>query len=396
MTDGIHRLLTDKGAAVVMAALGDGVDQCRIIGGAVRDGLLDRPIHDIDIATVLRPEVTVRKLEAAGIKAVPTGLAHGTITAVVNGQGYEVTTLRQDVETDGRHAEVAFTDDWQLDASRRDFTFNALSVDRSGAIHDYFNGAADLAAGLVRFVGEPAERVQEDYLRILRFFRFFAWYGKGMPDPRAIEACRDGVQGIAQLSAERICIEMLKLLSAKNPANAIEAMSASKVLQAVLGERIDATCFQRLLAISDKTEAIFRLAALIPGDAKQHKDIAECLRLSNAARRRLISLATPYDDLDDEAALYHLGADLYCERALLAGAIEGAPTEARLKLADDWTPKMFPIAGRDLLDLGMAKGPGIGAMLADLETWWIASGFKANRAVIRAEAASRIARGDSQ
>jgi poly(A) polymerase len=391
---GLHRLLDDAGAKRVLDALGDGSDVARFVGGAVRDALLDRPLHDIDIATSRLPEETLALLDTAGIKSVPTGLKHGTITAVVNGRGIEVTTLRLDVATDGRHAEVAFTDDWRADASRRDFTMNALSLDRSGDVHDYFGGQDDLTARRVRFVGDADTRVREDYLRILRFFRFFAWYGEGMPDEAALSACTAGREGLQRLSAERIRVEMLKLLAAPRPLPAIQAMADVGVLAELLGQAATPSGLAMLLPIELEADPLLRLVALSPGDKAHMLSIAECLRVSNAERRRLTDLALPLDDLNapPEIALHRLGADLYRQRALLSAAIEGSRYEERMVAADAWTPQQFPIAGRDLLALGIPKGPDVGELLSVLETWWITGGFRAQKADILAEAKVRIGR----
>ncbi len=394
MKPGLQRLLNDGGAKRVLNALGAGPDVARFVGGAVRDALLDRPLHDIDIATSRLPEETLALLGAAKIKAVPTGLKHGTITAVVNGRGIEVTTLRLDMATDGRHAEVAFTDDWRADASRRDFTMNALSLDRSGDVHDYFGGRDDLTARRVRFVGDADTRVREDYLRILRFFRFFAWYGKGVPDEAALAACASGREGLQRLSAERIRVEMLKLLSAPRPVLAIQAMADVGVLAELLGKAASPSGLAKLLPIELEADPLLRLAALSPGDKDHMLSVAECLRLSNAERRRLTDLASPMDDLNAEPAiaLHRLGKDLYRQRVLLAAATEGTSFEERMGVADAWTPKTFPVAGRDLLALGIPKGPGVGELLSALESWWIAGGFRAQKADILAEAKARIGR----
>jgi poly(A) polymerase len=391
VTPGLQRLLDNKGARRVLAALGDGPDSARIVGGAVRDALLDRPVHDIDIATSCVPEETQARLGAAKIKAVPTGIAHGTITAVVNGKGIEVTTLRLDLATDGRHAEVAFTDDWQADASRRDFTFNALSLDQTGVVHDYFGGQQDLAAGLVRFVGEADARVREDYLRILRFFRFFAWYGVGEPDAAALSACEAGRNGLAQLSAERIRVELLKLLGAPDPLPAAKAMAEAGVLQGLLGaDAPDALA--KLISVEGAVDPLLRLAALAPGDATEMKALGEKLRLSNAERRSLSDLAKPWNDLDAEpsAMLYRMGADRYRRRALLAFAVQGKPLAGKLAAADAWTSKTFPLAGRDLLALGVPKGPAVGVLHSSLEAWWIDCGFRPSKTDILREAEARL------
>lgn len=394
MKSGLHRLLYDANARRVLDALGGGPDVARFVGGAVRDALLDRPVHDIDIATSRLPEETLTLLEGANIKAVPTGLKHGTITAVVNGCVIEVTTLRLDVATDGRHAEVAFTDDWRADASRRDFTMNALSLDQSGVLHDHFGGQDDLAAKCIRFVGDADTRVREDYLRILRFFRFFAWYGEGLPDEAALSACAAGREGLQRLSAERIRVEVLKLLSAPRPMLAIQSMADVGILAELLGHAAAPSGLAELLRIELEADPLLRLAVLSPGDKLHMLSIAECLRLSNAERRRLTELALPLDDLNTApaAALHRLGRELYRQRVLLAAALEGTSYEDRMAAADAWTPKSFPIAGRDLLALGRPQGPGVGELLSALESWWIAGGFRAKKADILAEAQAQIER----
>lgn len=394
MTSCLQRLLNDAGAKRVMQALGDGPDVSRFVGGAVRDALLEKPVHDIDIATSRLPEDVLKRLATAKIKAVPTGLKHGTVTAVVNGRGIEVTTLRLDVATDGRHAEVAFTDDWRADASRRDFTINALSLDQFGMLHDYFGGQVDLNARRVRFVGDAHARVREDYLRILRFFRFFAWYGAGAPDPAALAACADGRTGLQRLSAERIRAELLKLLSAPKPLPAIEAMADIGVLAELLGPITAPSALQKLLAIERGSDPLLRLAALSPGAGDHMLSIADCLRLSNVERRRLTDLAAPYDDLgrDPAADLYRLGQAVYRQRALLASVVEGAPLEARMAAADVWTSRSFPIAGRDLIALGVPRGPAVGDLLAALEAWWVEGAFRAAKGDILAEARARLQR----
>ena len=403
MKPGLQRLLNDGGAKRVLNALGAGPDVARFVGGAVRDALLDRPLHDIDIATSRLPEETLALLGAAKIKAVPTGLKHGTITAVVNGRGIEVTTLRLDMATDGRHAEVAFTEDWRADASRRDFTMNALSLDPSGDLYDYFGGQDDLATQRVRFVGDAETRVREDYLRILRFFRFLAWYGDGIPDEAALEACAAGREGLQHLSAERIRVEMLKLLSAPRPLLAIQAMANVGVLAELLGKAASPSGLAKLLPIELEPDPLLRLAAISPGDKDHMLSIAEGLRLSNAERRRLTDLASPLDDLNalPAVALHRLGGDLYRQRVLLAAAIEDAPYKERMVEADAWMPQSFPIVGRDLLALGIPKGPSVGELLSALECWWVAGGFCAQKADILAEAKARIrcpaaAKGDNQ
>ncbi len=276
--------LADPALVSVMAVL----PEARVVGGAVRDTLAGRLVTEIDLATPREPEQVVHTLKAAGIRAVPTGLDHGTVTAVVDGRGFEITTLRRDVETDGRHATVAFTDDWRADAARRDFTINALSMTRDGAVFDYFDGIADLRAGRVRFVGDPATRIAEDYLRILRFFRFFSRYATGAADHAALSAIRAGVLGLGGLSAERVWSELSRILSAPDPCTAVGLMAELGVLAAVLPEGADPARLARLIAAGAPPDPLLRLAALLTGDTLA---LAARLRLSVAERDRLAGFA---------------------------------------------------------------------------------------------------------
>ena len=375
--------------ALFAALDGDGAET-RFVGGVVRDALLGRPVADVDLATTLPPDDVARRLKAARIRAVPTGLAHGTVTAVLEGHGYEITTLRRDVATDGRHAEVAFTSDWAADAARRDFTMNAMSADRSGRVYDYFTGRADLAAGRVRFVGDAEKRVAEDYLRILRFFRFLAWYGTGEIDREGLEACRAGAAGLARVSAERVRHEMLRLLAAPDPGTSLDAMTATGVLEALLGH--PPADVRPLIALERTAgrapDPLLRLAALAPGDAAA---LARRLRLARRERIALEAMAPPWTDLDADReggpgdatgmrrALYRLGRETFERRALLAAAnaseANGAVLAARLAAAADWRPRKLPIGGRDLGGLGLTPGPEIGAMMRELEAYWIERNF---------------------
>lgn len=388
--------LREPAVAAVFGALdGDGAET-RFVGGAVRDGLLGRPVSDIDFATSLTPDETSRRLVAAGLKAAPTGLAHGTVTAVVDGRGFEVTTLRQDVETDGRHAVVAFTDDWRGDAARRDFTINAMSADRSGVVYDYFAGLDDLKAGRVRFVGVAEDRVREDYLRILRFFRFHAWYGQGEIDSAGLAAARVGADGLAKVSAERVRVELLRLLAAPDPTATVDAMSAMGVLQILIG---DPCCpLQNLIAVEQSAglapDPILRLAALAPATG----DLTTRLRLSRAEARALAALSAPWDDLGADAlawrrALYRIGPAAFRGRAILAAAEgETGCLAGRLAAANAWSPQRLPVNGKDLLRAGLTHGPEVGAMLQALEEHWIEQDFVPDRAALIDEAKARIVR----
>jgi poly(A) polymerase/tRNA nucleotidyltransferase (CCA-adding enzyme) len=383
--------LSDPALMPVLAAL----PEARIAGGAVRDTLAGRPVADIDLATPRRPDQVVAALTGAGIRAVPTGIAHGTVTAVSGGRGFEITTLRRDVQTDGRHAVVDFTDDWRADAARRDFTMNALSMTRDGAVFDYFGGIADLHAGVVRFVGDPATRIAEDYLRVLRFFRFHARYAAGPPDAAAVAAIRAGVPGLAQLSAERVWSELSRILAAPDPRGAVSLMAALGVLAAVIPEGADPARLIRVVAAGAPADPVLRLAALLTGDPEA---FAARLRLSNVDRDRLVALrAAPLAGPDaDDAALRRLLADtdpaVLLDRTWLDGGSGPDWTALRARLAAMPQP-VFPLEGRDVLALGLPPGPQVGALLRGVREWWLEGGCRAEDAACRAELARRAGRG---
>jgi poly(A) polymerase/tRNA nucleotidyltransferase (CCA-adding enzyme) len=380
--------LTEPSLAAVMAAL----PEARVVGGAVRDALAGRLITDIDLATPRTPEQVIEALQAAGIRAVPTGLDHGTVTAVCRGRGFEVTTLRRDVETDGRHARVAFTDDWREDAARRDFTINALSMTRDGAVFDYFDGAADLSAGRLRFVGDPVRRIAEDYLRILRYFRFFSRYAAGPPDAGAVAAIRAGVPGLAALSPERVWKELEGILAAHDPRAAISLMAETGVLRAVLPEGYDVARLSRLVAAGAPADPLLRLAALLTGEAGT---LADRLRLSTAERERLTALrsAPVPGPGDDDAALRRLLADetgeMLIDRCWLAGGAAPEWAVVRARLAAMPRP-VFPLEGRDVLALGVAEGPRVGVLLRGVRQWWLDGGCMATPEACRAELVRRL------
>ncbi|MGN6277199.1 MAG: CCA tRNA nucleotidyltransferase [Sphingomonas sp.] len=350
--------------------------RARFVGGAVRDTLLGLPVADIDIATPLEPEQVIARLKAAHVKAVPTGIAHGTITAVLPDGPIEVTTLRHDVETYGRHAKVAFTADWQADAARRDFTMNALYADpESGEIFDYFDGLTDLEAGRVRFIGDPLQRIAEDHLRILRFFRFHARFGDA-PDAAGLDACTARANDLMALSRERIAAELLKLLVAKGAVETAALMYARGIFKPVLPE-IDGRGVERLARVA-ATEAaaglaphpIRRLAALLPDDPAIGETVGARLKLSNADRRRLIS-ALDGDLTAPHPLAYRLGTEQALDRWLLqtADPLEGA----RQIIA--WTPPTFPLSGGSIVARGVAKGPDVARLRREAEDQWIAEGF---------------------
>ena len=361
------------GGARVLAALGAADGTTRLVGGAVRDALIGIAVSDTDLATQLTPDAVVARLEAAGIKAVPTGIAHGTITAISHGETFEVTTLRRDVSTDGRHAVVAFSDDWRADAGRRDFTINALYADPlTGAVFDYFGGLDDLAARRVRFIGDAATRIAEDHLRILRFFRFHARFGVGAPDAAGLAACAARANDLMALSRERVRGELLKLLGVTNPVPTVAVMLAHGILTPVLPEALDVDRLARVIAAEAaaavEPSPLRRLASLLPADAKLLDGVARRLRLSNAERLRLVAMAaTPGADPFAEA--YYDGAAAAIDRRLLAGTDASALT--------GWTRPRFSLSGRDLIARGVPAGPEVSRELGRLEREWVAAGFPA-------------------
>lgn len=376
--------LTSKGASV------------RFVGGCVRDAILGREVKDIDIATHDEPNTVMALLKTAGIKAIPTGIAHGTVTAVIGHAHFEITTLREDVETYGRRAKVAFTNDWKADAARRDFTFNAMFCDATGAVYDPFDGIADLKAGRVRFVGDAETRINEDVLRLLRFFRFHAHYGKGAPDEAGLAACRKLAHLLPTLSGERVAGELLRLLAADDPASVMHLMEREGVLAHVLPEAEHLGRLAALTAIERRlggTDALRRLAATLGASARTAEDVAERLRLSNAETERLIALAAPespvtatMDAKAQRRELYRLGAARYRDLVLLAWAQamekdgkDNAAFPAMLAAGDAWKPVQLPIKGRDVLALGVENGPAVGRLLRDIEEWWIENDFRPTR-----------------
>ncbi len=358
----------------ILAALDAEGGMVRAVGGAVRDALLEIPVADVDLATKWQPTETVRRLRAAGIKAVPTGIAHGTVTAVADGHAIEVTTLRRDVATDGRHAQVEFSSDWRDDAARRDFTINALYADPvSRDIEDYFDGLADLGERRVRFIGDPATRIAEDHLRILRFFRFHARFGRGDPDAGGLAACAAHANDLMALSRERIAGEVAKLLGFPDPVAAVRVMLANGIFAPVLPELRDVERLVRLVASESATghapHWLRRLAALLPADADILDGIAVRLRLSKHERKRLVAMATPPEP-DARAEAYRDGADTAVDRRLLADA----PAAALVPLTA-WVRPQLPITGRALIARGVAPGPDVSRKLGWFERAWVAAGF---------------------
>ncbi|TVS00272.1 MAG: CCA tRNA nucleotidyltransferase [Rhodospirillales bacterium] len=388
--------MTARESRAVVTALAVGGTEVRFIGGCVRDAIIKRPVRDIDIAVPLPPDRVMQLLTGAGIKVIPTGIEHGTVTAVVGPGVFEITSLRVDVETYGRHARVAFTDDWQADAARRDFTINALSATPDGTVYDYFGGLEDLSHGRVRFVGSPGARIQEDRLRLLRFFRFYAHYGRPPPDEEALAACREHARGLNVLSGERVRVEIFRTLMAPDPADVFQLMQGLGVLAHVLPEarsvgrlRIMSWLDSRAIRLeSVKPEPVRRLAALIETDAAGAAAIAERLRLSCAQSARLETMAAAAWDVSPDAggralrrALHRLGRDGVRDLLLLQwsgerainprlGAGRTAEWIDQLHAVDAWQPVPFPLRGRDALALGVPAGPAVGAALKAVETWW--------------------------
>ena len=400
-----HRAGMDR----LLAALDARGGATRFVGGCVRDALLELEQSDVDLATRLTPEEVVKRLEAARIKAVPTGIAHGTITAVIAGRPVEVTTLRRDVTTDGRRATVAFTDDWTEDAARRDFTINALSADPlGGEVFDYFGGLADLAVRRVRFIGDPLQRIAEDHLRILRFFRFHARFGAGDPDPAGLEACAARANDLMALSRERIADELLKLLALPDPVATVRLMIERGIFRPVLPEIDSAARLARLVAAERAADIapdpIRRLAALLPVDPKAAAEVAARLRLSNRQMKRLVSAAQtdidvprrrpgPRADSDwapasagEQVLAYRIGAAEAVDRILLHGT-----PGPDLKLLEAWQRPRLPVSGGDLIAMGLTAGPEVAAALQATEREWIEAGFPADKAAVRAMARRHVA-----
>lgn len=396
--------LVEPGLQAVLARLREAGHVGRCVGGAVRNALLGEPVSDIDIATTAPPKAVLKLFAKDGYRAIPTGIDHGTVTVVVGDRSFEITTLRRDVATDGRHAKVVFTEDWSQDAERRDFTINALYVDGDGTLFDPVGGVADLEARCVRFIGDPATRIAEDYLRILRFFRFCAQYGRDKPDRAALDACLAMREGLGTLSAERVRTELLKLLAAPGAMPALNAMFDFGLLLPVLSlvpriERLGRLCAIEA-ALGRSADALLRLGALSVEVAEDAGHLAAGLKLSRRETARLAGM-TRVADLEtqengDKARLYRLGAEGYADTLLLDWARSGVGPDAanwrgRAALPDRWVPPEFPIAGADLVALGLREGEAVGRLLCQLEEEWIAGGFSGDRAALCERARTAIA-----
>lgn len=392
--------------ARLLAVLDCAGEEARVVGGAVRNVLLGEPIGDIDVATTARPEEVTRRTQAAGFRAVPTGIAHGTITVVIEGRPFEVTTLREDVETFGRKARVVFGRDWKKDAERRDFTMNALFASRDGRVHDYVGGLDDLKARRVRFIGDPRARIAEDYLRILRFFRFHAAYGEGALDPAGLSACIAGRAGLATLSRERVRIELLKLMPAPQAVATLAVMAETGLLVTVLGGLPLLSSFaavgqcERTAGLAP--DAVRHLGALAVQTEEDAARLGERLRLSNAEQNRLALMAahwravSPGADRAMRALLYRLAPDAFVDAVLLSWSrsperATGDQWLALMALPQHWIIPVFPLKAADFIARGVEKGPALGAAMAAAERAWIAADFPADAPTLAALADAALA-----
>jgi poly(A) polymerase len=388
-----------EGMRPLLAALDAAKGATRFVGGCVRDTLLGLPVSDVDLATRLPPEEVIERLRKAKIKAVPTGLAHGTVTAVSAGLPVEVTTLRRDVATDGRRATIAYTDDWREDAARRDFTINALSADpQTRKVHDYFGGEADLADRRVRFIGDPLKRIAEDHLRILRFFRFHARFGEGDPESEGLEACTARANDLMALSRERIADELLKLLALPDPSPTVALMVGRGILAPVLPE-ISAEGAARLALLPSREreagvepEGIRRLGALLPQDSTVAADIGARLRLSKALRARLACIAEGEGVTRSPGALaYRHGLHCAIDRLLLYGG-----DASQIRALEGWQRPKLPLTGGRLIARGLLEGPIVAATMRAIEDDWVAAGFpsgEAFTAIVDCRVAEALRRG---
>jgi tRNA nucleotidyltransferase/poly(A) polymerase len=390
--------LSAPALARALSILNGGGEQARVVGGAARNALMGLPLSDIDIATTAPPDEVVRRATAEGLKAVPTGIDHGTITLVVEGIPFEVTTLRQDVETFGRKAKVAFGRDWKIDAERRDFTMNALSISPDGTVHDYVDGLADLKARRVRFIGDPARRIAEDYLRILRFFRFHASYAHGAPDPAGLHACIVARDGLRTLSRERVRAELMKLLIAPFAVPTLAVMAEAGFAAPLLGGVALLASFANMIKVEEAAaiapDPVRRLGALAVFITEDAERLREKLRLFNAEHERLIAMADRWWRVSPElgetgarALLYRLGSAHYVDRVLIAWtrAPQGAADSAwrdLVSLPMRWTAPRFPLKSAALVARGVAKGPALGAAMRTAEEAWIAAQFPRDKAAL--------------
>ena len=399
--------LTSGSLARVFDLLNGDGEEARVVGGAVRNALLKIPIGDIDIATTALPAEVIRRAKADGIKSVPTGIEHGTVTLVVDSTPFEVTTLREDTETFGRKAKVAFGRDWAADAQRRDFTINGLSVDAEGVVHDHVGGLDDIAAKRVRFIGDPHKRIAEDYLRILRFFRIHAAYGAGEPDRAGCLACIAAREGLATLSAERVRMEMLKLMVAEGAAAAVTAMADGGLAQRILGGVAYTGPFAAMISAERELglapDPVRRLGALAVAVTEDAKRLAMRLRLTNNETKALDSMGHRWwrlarmDEATARRRLYRLGVDRYRDRLMLAWARAGEATNAAewrelATLPERWSAPKFPLKAADFIARGIAEGPALGQVLALAEDAWLAADFPLDEITLKAIADQTVTR----
>jgi tRNA nucleotidyltransferase/poly(A) polymerase len=393
--------------ARVLALLNSGGEEARVVGGAVRNTLLELPVGEIDIATTAHPDEVVRRAKAAHIKCIPTGIEHGTVTLVVDGQPFEVTTLREDIETFGRKAKVAFGRDWTRDAQRRDFTINGLSLSTDGVVHDHVGGLDDIAARRVRFIGEPSRRIAEDYLRILRFFRIHAAYGAGALDRAALLACIAARDGLRALSAERLRMEMLKLVVARGAGEALIAMDDGGLLTRIVAGVVYHGPFANMAGAEQTLglhpDPMRRLGALAVAVTEDARRLSQRLRLSNAETKRLDSMGHRWwrlSDMDEQVArrrIYRLGVDRYLDRIMLAWARAGNDSDSKrwrelAALPRRWNAPEFPLKAADFISRGLKEGPALGHVITLAEDAWLAANFPCDASALAAIAEQAIAR----
>jgi len=398
-----HGWMTAPETVAVMNALGE----ARFVGGAVRNALLGANVVDVDIAVPMPPAEALIRLAAKDIKVVETGMDHGTVTAIAGTHAFEITSLRRDVETDGRHAKVVFTDDWAEDAARRDFTINALYASATGEIFDYATGVEDLIAGKVRFMGDARTRIAEDYLRVLRLFRFHAWYGKGEIDAEGLRAAAGAKDRLKTLSAERVAKELLRLLEAGNPAPVLRVMAATGILSELLPGALQLPRLERLTEIDAENlfprDAVLRLASLLRGGGEAAQATSDRLKLSNADRARLEQalsgdgITAGLSARDARRLLYRIGAARFRDKVLLQWAsaprtVGALPWRMLLKMAENWQRPRFPLTGRDVIQAGVPEGPEVGRILAHIEDWWMDADFAPDEGALRDRLHQVIAR----
>jgi len=406
--------LKDESLQKLLAVLSTDGEEARIAGGAVRNALLGQDVADVDVATTTVPDETIRRAKEAGFKVVPTGYEHGTVTVIAAGKPFEVTTLRADVETDGRHAKVQFGRDWSADAARRDFTINAIYAQADGNIVDLVEGVKDIETGTLRFIGDAEKRIREDYLRILRFFRFYAWYGRGRPDPEGLKACTRLKDGMRKLSAERVWMELKKLLSAPDPSRSLLWMRQTGVLTTILPESekwgIDTIhgLVEAERVLHWERDMMLRLASMLPPDPERMRELAKRLRLARQEADQLeLWAGTPMPShsasegefrktlyLNDvQGLIWRLKLAIVTERSRVtedAAALEKlAGYQRLLKVVQAWERPQFPVTGKDLLAIGFEPGAEVGKTLSRLEQEWVESGFGITKEDMLAKVASR-------